>query len=169
MCRNDQIQAQVNQLLAEGSTYRGIFRSLKGENAALDQRDRVSWESVQHHAKRHFPVQNVARATYREILERRAAENAIDFANGVGTAITPLAYLEIIMVKGFQYLIDENTVVPYRDGARAAALLQELTRKDAGEQDIAPIYVKQQRIIDTMLEVVPEEYHEEILARLEGI
>ena len=32
-----------------------------------------------------------ARATYREILERRAKENSVDFIEGVATAITPLA------------------------------------------------------------------------------
>ncbi|MGE5693889.1 MAG: hypothetical protein ACM4D3_01230 [Candidatus Sericytochromatia bacterium] len=116
-----------------------------------------------------IPVQNVARATYREILERRAAENAIDFVNGVATAITPMAFFEIVMVKGFQDLVDENTVVHHRDGARAAAKVHELTNQDAGVQDIAEIYLKQQRIIDTMLEVVPEQYHDEILARLEGL
>ena len=43
---------------------------------------------------RHFPVQNVARATYREILEHRAQENRIDFAEGVATALTPIAFFE---------------------------------------------------------------------------
>ena len=52
------------------------------------------------HANRHFPVQQVARATYREILERRAKENSVDFIEGVATAITPLAFLETVMVKG---------------------------------------------------------------------
>jgi hypothetical protein len=41
----------------------------------------------------------VARATYREILERRAKENSVDFIDGVATAITPLAVLETIMMK----------------------------------------------------------------------
>jgi len=36
-------------------------------------------DSVRRHCRRHFPIQSVARATYRDILERRARENQIDF------------------------------------------------------------------------------------------
>ena len=56
-------------------------------------------DSIRNHCVRHFPVQQVARATYREILERRAKENSVDFIDGVATAITPLAVLETIMMK----------------------------------------------------------------------
>jgi hypothetical protein len=74
----------------------------------------------------------VARATYREILERRAKENSIDFIDGVATAITPLAVLETIMVKGYQTLVDELTTFSYRDGMEAALKLNEIARKDGG-------------------------------------
>ena len=45
----------------------------------VEQRDRVTIDSIRNHCVRHFPVQQVARATYREILERRAKENSVDF------------------------------------------------------------------------------------------
>ena len=65
----------------------------------------------------------MARATYREILERRAKENSVDFVEGVATAITPLAVLETVMVKGYQTLVDEGTSVSYRDAVEAALKL----------------------------------------------
>jgi hypothetical protein len=40
--------------------------------------DRVTIDSVRNHSARHYPVQNVAQATYRDIVERRAKENAPD-------------------------------------------------------------------------------------------
>ena len=63
-------------------------------------------DSIRNHTVRHFPVQQVARATYREVLERRAKENSVDFIEGVATAITPMAFLESVMVKGYQTLVD---------------------------------------------------------------
>jgi len=33
---------------------------------------------------KHFPVQSVAKASYRAILERRAQENRVDFVEGSG-------------------------------------------------------------------------------------
>jgi hypothetical protein len=38
----------------------------------------------------------------RHILERRAQENGVDFAKGVATAITPMAFFETVMVKGYE-------------------------------------------------------------------
>jgi hypothetical protein len=100
------------------------------DNATLEQRDRVTIDSIRNHCVRHFPVQQVARATYREILERRAKENSVDFIEGVATAVTPIAFLETVMVTGYQTLVDELTTVSYRDGMKAALKLNEIARKD---------------------------------------
>ena len=85
---------KVNDLLITGASYRMVLRALNGENKKLDKRDRVSIDSIRNHTARHFPVQNVAKATYREILERRAKENGVDFVNGIAIAITPMAFYE---------------------------------------------------------------------------
>ena len=137
VCRNDQVRTKVNALLASGASYAMIVRALGDDNAKLEQRDRVTIDSVRNHAVRHFPVQQVARATYREILERRARENSVDFIEGVTSAITPLAVLETIMVKGYQTLVDEGTTVSYRDGMEAALKLNEIARNDEGAIDRA--------------------------------
>ena len=89
ICRNDQVRTKVNDLLATGASYAMVLRALGDDNAKLEQRDRVTIDSIRNHTVRHFPVQQVARATYREILERRAKENSVDFIEGVATAITP--------------------------------------------------------------------------------
>ena len=132
ICRNDSLRTKVNDLLTTGASYAMVLRALADDNATLEQRDRVTIDSIRNHCVRHFPVQQVARATYREILERRAKENSVDFIEGVATAITPLAVLETIMVKGYQTLVDELTTVSYRDGMEAALKLNEIARKDEG-------------------------------------
>jgi hypothetical protein len=86
--RNDVLRAKVNGLLAAGASYAMILRTIEDDNTKLDKRDRVTIDSIRNHTARHFPVQNVAKATYREILERRAKENGVDFVEGVATAIT---------------------------------------------------------------------------------
>jgi hypothetical protein len=76
ICRNDQVRTKVNDLLAAGASYAMVLRALGEENATLDKRDQVTIDSVRNHCGRHFPVQQVARATYRDILERRAKKTA---------------------------------------------------------------------------------------------
>jgi hypothetical protein len=71
------VRKKVNDLLASGASYAMTLRALGDDNAVG-----VTSDSIRRHAERHFPVQNAARATYREILERRAKENSVDFVNG---------------------------------------------------------------------------------------
>src|SRR5690348_12004541 len=124
ICRNDCMRTKVNDMLATGLSYAMIVRAVEDDNATLDKRDRVTIDSIRNHSARHFPVQNVAKATYREILERRAQENGIDFVNGVATAITPMAFFETVMAKGYENLIDSDTKVDVNTGMIAAGRLQ---------------------------------------------
>jgi hypothetical protein len=109
VCRNDALRAKVNGLLAVGASYAMILRAVEDDNTKLDKRDRVTIDSIRNHTARHFPVQNVAKATYRAILERRAEENGVDFVNGVATAITPMAFFETVMAKGWMRLLLTQT------------------------------------------------------------
>ena len=76
VCRNDQVRKTVNDMLATGASYAMIVRALSADNTKLAQCDRVTIDSIRNHTVRHFPVQNIARATYREILERAARRTA---------------------------------------------------------------------------------------------
>ena len=71
-------------------------------------------------------MQNVAKATYREILERRAMANGVDFVEGVATALTPIAFFETVMVKSYENLVDSDTKVDVNTGIVAAGRLQSL-------------------------------------------
>ena len=114
------MRRKVNGLLATGASYAMVLRALAEDNARLDPRDRVTIDSVRNHCGRHFPVQNVARATYRDILERRAGENRVDFVEGVATALTPIAFFETVMVKSYETLVDSDTKVDVHTGIIAA-------------------------------------------------
>jgi hypothetical protein len=126
ICRNDVLRKKVNHMLATGASYAMIVRTLAADNTELDKCDRVTIDSVRNHCARHFPVQNVAKATYREILERRAQANGVDFVEGVATALTPIAFLETVMVKSYETLVDSETKVDVHTGILAAGRLQSL-------------------------------------------
>ena len=101
VCRNDGMRKKVNDLLATGASYAMVLRALGEDNTKLDKCDRVTIDSVRNHCGRHFPVQQTTHATYREILERRARENQVDFVEGVAMALTPMAFYEVVMAKAF--------------------------------------------------------------------
>src|SRR6476620_8041675 len=168
VCRNDQVRTKVNDLLATGASYAMVLRALGDDNATLDKRDLVTIDSIRNHTVRHFPVQQAARATYRDVLERRAKENNVDFIEGVATAITPLAFLETVMVKGYQTLVDEHTSVSYRDAMEAALKLNEIARKDEGAIDRARMLADMGRIIEVVRTFIPSERWPDVQAALRG-
>ena len=168
ICRNDQLRTKVNAMLASGLSYAMILRALQNDNDQLDMRDRVTIDSIRNHTKRHFPVQNVAKATYRRILERRAQENGVDFVKGVATAITPMAFYETVMVKGYETLVDSDTEVDVSTGMIAAGRLQALLESRASGTRIAEILAQMGSIINAIHSTVPEELWPEILRKIDG-
>ena len=124
ICRNDAVREKVNGLVTSGSSYAMVLRALEDENLRLDKRDRVTIDSIRDHPTRRFPVHNAATAPYRATLEQRAKENAVDFVQGVATAITPMALDETFMVRGYQTLIDPETKVDVNTAMIAAGQLQ---------------------------------------------
>jgi hypothetical protein len=153
-------------MLASGASYAFIVRSLAEDNAKRDERDRVTVDSVRNHCGRHFPIQQAAGATYREVLERRARENAVDFVAGVATALTPAAYFETVMVKGYETLVDPDTIVDVSTGMIAAGRLQALIESRAGKTSMADILVQVDGIINAVQSAVPEEMWGDIVEKL---
>ena len=162
VCRNDDVRKRVNDLLASGTSYAMTRRALGGD--AGD----VTSDSIRRHAERHFPVQNAARATYREILERRARENGVDFINGVATAVTPMALLETIMVKGYENLVDPDTAVDVKTGMLAACRLQEMIDSHADQADWASTQAEMGRIVEVVRTFIPSERWPEVQAAVRG-
>jgi len=168
VCRNDALRAKVNGLLAVGASYAMILRAIADDNTRLDKRDRITIDSIRNHTARHFPVQNVAQATYRRILERRAQENGVDFVNAVATAITPMAFYETVMVKGYATLVDPDTHVDVNTGMIAAGRLQALIESRASGTCMAEMMAQLDRIIRAIHDSVPEELWDEILHKIDG-
>ena len=169
VCRNDVLRKKVNDLLATGASYAIIVRALAADNAELDKCDRVTIDSVRNHCGRHFPVQNVAKATYREILERRAKANGVDFVEGVATALTPIAFFETVMVRGYETLVDPGTVVDVNTGMLAAGRLQSLIDSRDYSRDLLVMRVQVGQICDAVKSTVPQEMWGEIVEKLEEL
>ena len=169
ICRNDQARTKVNDMLAAGASYAMVLRALAADNAELDKCDRVTIDSVRNHCGRHFPVQNVAKATYREILERRAKANGVDFVEGVATAITPIAFFETVMVKSYETLVDSDTRVDVNTGIVAAGRLQSLIDSGDYSRDMLVMKVQLGQICDAVKSTVPQEMWGTIVEKLEEL
>ena len=169
VCRNDLVRKKVNAMLACGGSYAQIVRALGEDNAHLDKRDQVTVDSVRTHTTKHFPVQQTAHATYREILERRARENQVDFVEGVAIALTPMAFYEVVMNKAFRTLVDDGAEVSVETGLRAAEKLQSVLDGRERGTDVLELKVQLGQIIDAVKSTVPQELWGEIVEKLEQL
>lgn len=84
----------------------------------------------------------VAKATYRDNLERRARENAVDFVEGVATALTPIAFFETVVVRSYENLVDSDTTVDVDTGIVAAGRLQAVIGSRDYSIDIAEMVAR---------------------------
>ena len=169
VCRNDALRGKVNDQLSVGASYAHIVRALGEDNAKLAKCDQVTVDSVRRHCRRHFPIQSVAKAAYRDIVERRAQENRIDFIEGVATALTPLAFFEVVMAKAFRAVVDDGTEVSVETGLRAAEKLQSVLDGRERGTDILELKVQLYQIGQAVRSVVPESMWGEIIAKLEEL
>jgi hypothetical protein len=169
VCRNDLVRKKVNAMLACGASYAQIVRAVGEDNAHLDKRDQVTVDSVRTHTTKHFPVQQTAHATYREILERRARENQVDFVEGVAIALTPMAFYEVVMAKAFRTLVDDRTEVSVETGLRAAEKLQSVLDGRERGTDVLELKVQVGQISEAVRAVVPQEMWAAIVEQLEEL
>jgi hypothetical protein len=169
VCRNDQLRKKVNDLLATGASYTMIVRALAADNAELDKCDQVTVDSIRTHTTKHFPVQQTAHATYREILERRAQENRVDFVEGVAIALTPIAFYEVVMAKAFRTLVDDRTEVSVETGLRAAEKLQSVLDGRERGTDVLELKVQLGQIGEAVRAVVPQSMWAAIVEKLEEL
>jgi hypothetical protein len=167
VCRNNLVCKKVNDMLSVGTSYAMIVRALAADNAELDKCDRVTIDSVRNHTVRHFPVRSFARATYREILERRAQENRVDFVQGVATALTPIAFFETVMAKSYETLVDSDTKVDVNTGIVAAGRLQSLMDSGDDGRELLLMKVQLSVICNAVKSIVPEEMWGGIIDKIE--
>jgi hypothetical protein len=169
VCRNDVLRKKVNDLLGTGASYAMIVRALAADNAELQEKDRVTIDSVRNHCGRHFPVQQVAKATYREILERRAKANGVDFVEGVAIALTPIAFFETVMVRSYETFVDSDTRVDVNTGIVAAGRLQSLMDSRDYSHDVLELKVQLGMIGEAVRAVVPQQMWAAIIEKLEEL
>ena len=115
-------------------------------------------DSVRNHCARYFPVQSVAKASYRRIL-----------VEGLATALTPIAFFETVMVRSYETLVDSDTRVDVNTGIVAAGRLQSLIDSKDYSRDVLELKVQLAKISQAVRSVVPESMWAAIIEQLEEL
>lgn len=169
ICQTEGASQVCNKMLSYGATYADVMSVLEPLNLRRAKNDKITINSIAHHARNHFPLEEAASAVYRKLVEKRAAEAEKDFINGVGGAVTALGFLDVVVQKGFENLIEEDVVVGVDTAIRAAKELAAIeAQRDSNDTDIADIMVKMDQVIKAVREEADPETWERIATRLKS-
>lgn len=168
-CQDPESLARVNRMLTYGMKCREILDLVSDLNEKRAKNNQISYWSIVRHAERHFNIQEPMAAARRRILERRQAQIAEEFGEAAGNILTSMGYLDIVAQKGFENLIDEETVVDYETGLKAQLKLEEMQRQGAIEERIAEMRRDVSLIQQAVRDVVPAHLMSEILARIDEL
>ena len=167
VCQHEDSRALVNRMLAHAMSYPEIVRICElSINPSRAKNNKINYRSVRWHARNHFNIEEPAKAIYRGILERRAAE-AEQAVDGVVRLVTAMGYLDVMAQKGYETLVKDDTYISPALGMDAVVKLHEMTRKAAGAQEIAELRQQLAVIQSAVKEVVPQEFWAQIVARIE--
>lgn len=148
----------IERELIRGHSYLAISKSLP-EDGRVDRR------SISTHHKEHM---SITAAAYRAILEEEASLEGQNFEEGVRGAITHSGVLELMIRKGFDDIMDDNTMVEPKDLIQIIKLKMEM---DANFSAVKVEEYKRQVAIFTQAiqEVVPPDMQARIVSRVKRI
>lgn len=153
---NSEFRDYIERELIRGHSYLAISRSLGG---TPDRR------SISTHHKEHMAI---TAAAYRAILEEEASLEGQNYEDGVRGAITNRGVLELMIRKGFDDIMDDNTMVEPKDLIQIIKLKQEMDAQYVTVQ--VETYKRQVDLFkQAILEVVPPDMQARIVAKVKKL
>lgn len=167
VCQDPAIMGLVNKMLAMGFSIPAILDTLEANNLKRkrDNEPQISRDSLYNHRKSHFDIQAPAAAQYRKIQEKRYGE---DLGEGVANILNAMSYHETLMIRGYETVIDPETIISPELGAKSADKLYEMMRKDSGEFEMAEMRAEVGRIVEVVRRFIPAEQWPVVQAALRG-
>lgn len=169
VCQDPESRSRVNRLLAYGMKVGEISEYVEDLNAKRAKNNQITYWSILRHAERHFNTQDPANAARRRILEKRKIQAADAAADAAAHLLTGMAYLDVVAQKGWENLIDDNTVVDYETGLKAQLKLEEMQRDGAIDEQIAEMRRDVSVLQQAVKDVVPAALMSEIVARIDEL
>lgn len=153
---NSEFREYIERELIRGHSYLAISRSLGG---TPDRR------SISTHHKEHMAI---TAAAIRAILEEEASLEGQNFEEGVRGAITNRGVLEVMIRKGYDDILDDNTMVEPKDLIQIIKLKQEM---DANYVQVQIETYKRQMDLfkQAILEVIPAEMQARLVAKVKRL
>jgi len=162
----DEIRRYVDDLLLYPKSYKEILRTIQPleERLGVEPEDRVSYSSIRTHYRNHLPLD---KKQVREVIERKANKNNTSIIDSEGTLLTPEAFYEVVVAKGFEDIVSGASRPTLSQTFQAMGILQRIEEKE--KQGYKPeVLVNQLNVIlQAIRDVLPVEWREKVFEKIQ--
>lgn len=159
VCRDPIMRDLVNNLIAHGYTVPDILGTLDKYNLQMrvQGQTEITKSSLYNHRQEHFNIQQPAYAIWRKIQEQHQSAYQQDWQTGVGGILNIVSYLQTMMMRGYETLVNPKVPVSIDQGAWAGLKLDALMARNSDQMDAAQHLAETGRIVEAVRHFIPPE------------
>jgi hypothetical protein len=161
----DEIRRYVDDLLLYPKGYKEILRTIQPleEKLGIEPEDRISYSSIRTHYRNHLPLD---KKQVREVIERKANKNNSSIIDADGTLLTPEAFYEIIVAKGFEDIVSGMARPTLSQTFQAMGILQKMEEKEKAGYKPEVLVNQLNIILQAIRDVLPVEWREKVFEKI---
>ena len=165
---SNSITKLVDTLLLYPKSYREVLEFVRPieDEMEIDPKDRITYDSIRNHQKRHLPASKVA---VREIIERRATSKDKKILEGKDGLLTAEALYEIITHKGLDDIVNDRVRPSIAQTMYAMEQLTKLEEKQQSSFRPEALINQLNTIVTAMREVLPPEMMQAVSDKIDEL
>ena len=162
----DEIRRYVDDLLLYPKGYKDILRTIQPleEKLGVEPEDRISYSSIRTHYRNHLPLD---KKQVREVIERKANKNNTSIIDAEGTLLTPEAFYEVVVAKGFEDIVSGAAKPTLSQTFQAMGILQKMEEKEKSGYKPEVLVNQLNIILQAIRDVLPVEWREKVFDKIQ--
>ena len=162
----DEIRRYVDDLLLYPKGYKDILRTIQPleEKLGVEPEDRISYSSIRTHYRNHLPLD---KKQVREVIERKANKNNTSIIDAEGTLLTPEAFYEVVVAKGFEDIVSGAAKPTLSQTFQAMGILQRMEEKEKSGYKPEVLVNQLNIILQAIRDVLPVEWREKVFDKIQ--
>ena len=162
----DEIRRYVDDLLLYPKGYKEILKTIQPleERLGVEPEDRVSYSSIRTHYRNHLPLD---KKQVREVIERKANKNNTSIIDAEGTLLTPEAFYEVVIAKGFEDIVSGAAKPTLSQTFQAMGILQKMEEKEKSGYKPEVLVNQLNIILQAIRDVLPVEWREKVFDKIQ--
>jgi len=162
----DEVRRYVDDLLLYPKGYKDILRTIQPleEKLGVEPEDRISYSSIRTHYRNHLPLD---KKQVREVIERKANKNNTSIIDAEGTLLTPEAFYEVVVAKGFEDIVSGAAKPTLSQTFQAMGILQRMEEKEKSGYKPEVLVNQLNIILQAIRDVLPVEWREKVFDKIQ--